>query len=123
LKKNKINRGGSIIFLSSIMSLISTQTNGMYTGTKAALAAIAKTIALEVAPNKIRVNSISPGFVRTPMLDFIEMQSDIHVAEANHPLGFGEPGDVANAILFLLSNASRWITGTNLIIDGGYCAK
>lgn len=123
LKKNKINEGGSIIFISSIMSVISTQTNGLYTGTKAALAAITKTIALEVAPTKIRVNSVSPGFVRTPMLEFIETQTDIREAEINHPLGFGNAGDVANTIMFLLSKASRWITGSNIIIDGGYHAK
>lgn len=123
LKKGKINPGGSIIFLSSIMSVISTPTNAIYTGTKAALAAVTKTIALEVAPLNIRVNSISPGFVKTPMLDFIRLQTDIKMAEENHPLGFGDPGDVANAVMFLLSKAARWITGTNLIIDGGYCAK
>ncbi len=123
LKKGKINFGGSIIFLSSIMSVISTQTNAIYTGTKAALAAVTKTIALEVAPLNIRVNSISPGFVKTPMLDFIKLQADINMAEENHPLGFGEPEDVANTVMFLLSKASRWITGSNIIIDGGYCAK
>jgi len=123
LKKGKINRGGSIVFLSSIMSIISTQTNAIYTGTKAALAGVTKTIALEVAPLNIRVNSVSPGFVKTPMLEYISQQTELKIAEANHPLGLGEPSDVANAILFLLSNASRWITGTNLIIDGGYCAK
>lgn len=123
LKKGKINPGGSIIFLSSIMSIISTQTNAIYTGTKAALAAVTKTIALEVAPLNIRVNSISPGFVNTPMLDYIKLQTDVKSAEENHPLGFGEPEDVANAVMFLLSKAAKWITGTNLIIDGGYCAK
>ncbi len=123
LKKNKITAGGSIIFLSSIMSLVSTQTNALYTGTKAALAAVTKTMALELAPINIRVNSISPGFVKTPMLDFIKLQTDIEMAEAKHPLGFGEPEDIANAIMFLLSNAARWITGTNLIIDGGYSAR
>ena len=70
LKKNRINIGGSIIFLSSIMSQVSTQTNALYTGTKAALAAVTKTMALELAPLNIRVNSISPGFVKTPMLGF-----------------------------------------------------
>lgn len=123
LKKGKVNHGGSIVFLSSIMSVISTQTNAIYTGTKAALASVTKTIALEVAPMNIRVNSVSPGFVKTPMLEYIAQQTDLIAAEANHPLGFGEAYDVANAILFLLSDASRWITGTNLIIDGGYCAK
>jgi NAD(P)-dependent dehydrogenase (short-subunit alcohol dehydrogenase family) len=123
LKKVKINAGGSIIFLTSIMSIISTQTNAIYTGTKAALAAVTKTIALEVAPHRIRVNAVSPGFVKTPMLDFIGLQTDLKVAEQNHPLGFGEAIDVAQAVYFLLSDASRWITGTNLIIDGGYCAR
>jgi NAD(P)-dependent dehydrogenase (short-subunit alcohol dehydrogenase family) len=123
LKKNRINIGGSIVFISSVMSIISTETNAIYTGTKAALAAVTKTIALELAPLNIRVNCISPGFVNTPMLDYIKLQTDILSAEANHPLGFGEACDVANSVMFLLSKASRWITGTNLIIDGGYSAK
>ena len=123
LKKNRIKDGASIIFLSSIMSVISTQTNAVYTGTKAALAAVTKTMALETAPHKIRVNSVSPGFVKTPMLEYIGLQTDLKVAERNHPLGFGDAKDVAGPVMFLLSDASRWITGTNLIIDGGYCAK
>ena len=105
------------------MSVISTQTNAVYTGTKAALAAVTKTMALETAPHKIRVNSVSPGFVKTPMLEYIGLQTDLKVAERNHPLGFGDAKDVAGPVMFLLSDASRWITGTNLIIDGGYCAK
>jgi NAD(P)-dependent dehydrogenase (short-subunit alcohol dehydrogenase family) len=123
IKKNKIKPGGSIVFISSIMSQISTQTNGIYTGTKSALTGITKTIALEVAPHRIRVNSVSPGFVRTPMLDLIGTQTELGPAEEKHPLGFGEPADVANTVLFLLSDASRWITGSNIIIDGGYCAR
>lgn len=123
LKKGKINKGGSIVFISSIMSQVSTQTNGIYTGTKSAISGITKAIALEVAPQQIRVNSVSPGFVKTPMLDLIGTQIDLKPAEEKHPLGFGEAEDVANTVLFLLSGASRWITGANIIVDGGYCAK
>jgi len=123
LKKKKIKSGGSIVFISSIMSVVGTQTNSIYTGSKAAIVGITRTLALEVAKEKIRVNSISPAFVETPMLDFIGKFIDLEINKKDHPLGFGKSEDVANAIIFLLSDASKWITGTNLIIDGGYSAK
>jgi len=123
IKKKKIEQGSSIIFVSSIMSILSTQLNGVYTGTKSALAGITKTFALELAPQNIRVNAISPAFVETPMLEFISQFVNLEEKRKDHPLGFGSAIDIVYSIIFLLSDASRWITGTNLIIDGGYSAQ
>ena len=105
------------------MSVVGTQINSLYAGSKSAIVGITRTLALEMAKEKIRVNSISPAFVETPMLNFIGQFIDIEENKKDHPLGFGKPEDVANVIVFLLSDASRWITGTNLIVDGGYSAK
>lgn len=123
IRKKRILDDSSIIFISSIMSIVSTEMNGVYTGTKGALASLTKCLALELAPMKIRVNSVSPAFVKTPMLDRLGLQIDLDIYERLHPLGFGEPEDVANPIIYLLADVSKWITGTNLILDGGYSAK
>jgi NAD(P)-dependent dehydrogenase (short-subunit alcohol dehydrogenase family) len=123
LKCGKIQPGASIIFISSIMSEVGTELNGVYAAAKAGLVATARCLALELAPKGIRVNCISPAFVRTPMLDQIGQQTDLAAFEKAHPLGFGNADDVAYAAVFLVSQASRWITGTNLIVDGGYSAR
>ena len=83
-------------------------------------------MAVELAPRKIRVNSVVPGVVETPMSQKAVYSSDeesLRRIKELHPLGLGLPEDVANACMFLLSDASRWITGTSLIIDGGYTAR
>jgi NAD(P)-dependent dehydrogenase (short-subunit alcohol dehydrogenase family) len=123
LNKKKIKDGASIIFVTSVISIVGTETNGVYAGTKGALAGTMKCLALEIAPRKIRVNCVSPAFVKTPMLDRLSTQVDISIFERLHPLGLGEAEDVANSIIYLLSDESRWVTGTNLILDGGYSAK
>jgi len=123
VNKKKIRDEASIIFVTSIISIVGTEINGIYAGTKGALSGTMKCLALELAPRKIRVNCISPAFVKTPMLERISSQVDISNFERLHPLGLGEAEDVANSIVYLLSNESRWVTGTNLIIDGGYSAK
>ncbi|MDL1984279.1 MAG: SDR family oxidoreductase [Deltaproteobacteria bacterium] len=122
-KKRKILNNSSIIFISSIMSQVGKIGQGLYAGTKGALVAITKVIALELAAKNIRVNCISPGLVKTPLIDLITFKKEIEENIKLHPLGLGDPEDVANACVYLLSDASRWITGTNLIIDGGYCAQ
>ena len=83
-------------------------------------------MAVELASKRIRVNSISPGVVETPMSKHAVYSKDevsLNRIRDLHPLGLGVPDDVANAVVFLLSDASRWITGTNLIVDGGYTAR
>jgi NAD(P)-dependent dehydrogenase (short-subunit alcohol dehydrogenase family) len=123
-KKRKILNNSSIIFISSIMSQVGKIGQGLYAGTKGALVAITKVLAIELAAKNIRVNCISPGLVKTPLIDDLTtFKKEIEENIKLHPLGLGTPEDVANACVYLLSDASRWITGTNLIIDGGYCAQ
>jgi len=94
--------------------------------TKSALIVATKSISLELASRKIRVNCISPGVVESPMSRgavYSRDEESLKKIEALHPLGLGKPEDVANACVFLLSDESRWITGINLIVDGGYLAR
>ena len=125
-KKNHFsNGGGSLIFLSSIMGVVGEIGKTTYSLTKGALIAGTKSLALELAKRKIRVNCISPGVVESPMSKqaiYSENETSRSRVEAMHPLGLGKPEDIANACIYLLSDASRWITGTNFIIDGGYTA-
>lgn len=123
VKEKKIQKAASIVFVSSI-SGVSTISNGLsaYSSSKGALSAAVRVLALELASRRIRVNAICPGMVKSEMTVSVESITQESLAEdekANYPLGYGEPSDIANSICFLLSNASKWITGTNLIIDGG----
>lgn len=123
VKQKLIKKGGSIVFVSSI-SGVSTSNHGMsaYSASKGALSSVVRVLALELAKQKTRVNAICPGMVKSEM-NLLSQGVAQEVLEEderkNYPLGYGEPVDVANTICFLLSDASRWITGTNLIIDGG----
>lgn len=121
VKNKKFTNGGSIVFISSIsgpeVSVIGTAS---YSASKAAITGIAKTMALELASKKIRVNCILPGMIRTNLLDSISSSSeDLSKDEKNYPLGYGAPEDVAYAAIYLLSHASKWVTGINLKLDGG----
>ena len=89
----------------------------VYASTKASLIVTAKSLALEVSKHRIRVNCLSPGMVRTPLFR-PEDQEWLNNEEKRYPLGLGEPADVANAALFLLAPASRWMTGQTIIMDG-----
>jgi NAD(P)-dependent dehydrogenase (short-subunit alcohol dehydrogenase family) len=122
LKQKKFNQGASLIFLSSISSQNPFKGGALYTGSKAALESFARTVAIEFAPKKIRANCISPAMVKTRVYDEMKKNVEKNTVEQHlmkYPLGVGRPEDVANAILFLLSDASKWITGINLIMDGG----
>lgn len=118
-------QGGSIIFLSSVMSITGASGKALYGMTKGALLSGAKSLALELAPKSIRVNCISPGVVVSPMSKnaiYSKDEESLQRVTDLHPLGLGEAGDVAYACAYLLSDASKWVTGTNLVIDGGYTA-
>ena len=122
LKKKKITRGSSVVFTSSIGGvMISTVGNTMYGVSKGGLNAFMKGMALEMASIGIRSNSVNPGFVATSILSagtISEEQLKKNVAA--YPLGrFGKPEDIAYAIIYLLSDASSWVTGHTLVIDGG----
>lgn len=121
LLRNAISNAGSIVFLSSISAHIGVPGVCAYGASKAALEAMARGLALEVAKKAIRVNCVAPGLVDTPMLK--EARANVASLDqtlARYPLGLGQPADVAHAAVFLLSPASRWITGTTLTIDGGH---
>jgi len=125
LRKKKIKRNSSIVMVSSISGSFGAKGYGLYGITKAGLDIAAKTYANELANQKIRVNTIAPGMVRTKIaLDTSEKLGDdqINIDEAKYPLGYGDPEDVANPIIFLLSEASKWITGQVIVIDGGRTA-
>ena len=120
LYKNSIAPGGSIVFISSIAAHIGVPGVGIYSGTKAALIAMMRCLAMEVVKRKIRANCLSPALVESPLLDATEaLVGSLDDERRNYPLGFGKPEDVANAVVFLLSEASRWITGTTIVMDGG----
>lgn len=123
---NYIGTGGSIVWMASVMGIVGESGKTTYSLTKGALIAGARTLAIELASKKIRVNCVSPGVVVTPMTKgAVYSQTDEtkeHI-ESLHPLGLGTPDDIAYTCIYLLSDASRWITGINLAIDGGYTAR
>jgi NAD(P)-dependent dehydrogenase (short-subunit alcohol dehydrogenase family) len=121
--------GGSIINLSSIYGLVGAGDVPPYHASKGAVRLMSKNDALIYAPDKIRVNSIHPGFIWTPMVDgFLSGQGDVvegrKAVDALHPLGhIGEPDDIAWGAVYLASDEAKFITGSELVIDGGYTAR
>ena len=121
LLRSAICNGGSIVFVSSISAHIGVAGVSAYGASKAALEAMARSLALEVAKKAMRVNCLAPGLVETPMLAAAKANAtSLDQTLARYPLGLGRPEDVAHAAVFLLSGASRWITGTTITIDGGH---
>jgi NAD(P)-dependent dehydrogenase (short-subunit alcohol dehydrogenase family) len=118
--------GASIVYISSIMGMVGKPGISAYSASKAALIGMTKSLAIELAPEKLRVNCIAPAFVQTEMLDQIRESlpaEQFAVLEQAHPLGFGTPRDIANAAAFLVAETGRWITGSTLVVDGGYSAQ
>ena len=117
---------GSIVFVSSVLGVVGSSAAAAYSLSKGAVNALMRSLAVELAPRRIRVNCVAPGFVRTPMLEKARRtwttSQDAQV-EALHPLGYGKPEDIAAAIAFLLAETGSWITGTVLVVDGGYTAQ
>ena len=123
--KNVNKQGASVIFFASIMGCVGENAKSLYSLTKGALISGCRSLAVEYAPKKIRVNVVSPGVVETPInkkQPYLADPDKRRLTEAKHPLGLGETTDISNACVYLLSDASRWITGINLIVDGGYTA-
>ena len=127
LKKGNFDPvGGSLVFISSVMGHLGQTAKTAYCMSKHAIVGIMRALALELAPKNIRVNCVSPGMVKTDMsIKILESISEDNVSkiESMHPLGLGEPNDVAEAISFLLSDNSKWITGVELPVDGGYSVQ
>lgn len=126
LKKKKLKKGASVVFTSSIVGLgCCTVGNSMYTASKGAISAFVRSAALELASKQIRVNAVCPGMVDTGILNAGTISEEQLEAEIrNYPLGrFAKPEEVAWAMAYLLSDASSWVTGDNLVIDGGLTLK
>ena len=118
--------GGSLLFIASIYGLIGMPGEMAYSASKGAVLAAVRTLAVELARRKIRVNALSPGFVSTAMTENALSRLSVEHAEKiknAHPLGVGTPEDVARAASFLLAPVNSWVTGTNLVIDGGFTAQ
>jgi NAD(P)-dependent dehydrogenase (short-subunit alcohol dehydrogenase family) len=118
--------GGSLLFVSSIYGLVGAAGQTAYSASKGAMTAAVRSLAIELARRRIRVNAISPGLVMTPMTETALAalsREQVAAIEQRHPLGLGSPADVARAAVFLLAPATKWITGVDLIVDGGYCAQ
>ena len=116
----------SVVLLSSIMGLSGAASMSVYSASKAALIGLSRSLAVEFAGDRIRVNCVAPGMVQTDMLEqFRELLSPekFDAMERAHPLGFGTARDIANAVAFLLADTGRWITGSTLVVDGGYLAR
>lgn len=122
IKRKKFNDGASIVSVASVGGThLYTIGNGIYGASKAALDSYMKFCARELAPKKIRVNTVLPGMIDTPFIHGGAVSDEMHKQNMeNFPLKrYGTPEDVAYAIIYLLSDASSWVTGTSLVIDGG----
>ncbi|MFC5871303.1 NAD(P)-dependent dehydrogenase, short-chain alcohol dehydrogenase family [Chryseobacterium arachidis] len=126
LHHKKIGKGASIVFISSISgNYCSSVGNTAYSSSKGALNALSENIALELSARNIRVNTVNPGMIATDML-YQKSLSEEQIKEdlENYPLKrYGKPEDVAYAVIYLLSEASSWVTGSSLLIDGGFTLK
>lgn len=126
LKMKKVSKkGASIVFISSIAGhLVSYPGNSIYSASKAGLIGLMKGMSIDLATKNIRVNAVLPGMIETQLVaDLTEKisQEAIEIDKRKYPLGcYGKPEDVANGVIYLLSEASKWVTGTNLVIDGGF---
>ena len=122
LKNEKIREKASCVFISSVLSQLANKGSATYSGTKAALNLYSKTVAVEYANKQIRSNVINAAMIDTPILNELESVFSDDIIDKHrqkYPLGFGTTQDIANGVIFLLSNASKWITGTELTLDGG----
>jgi NAD(P)-dependent dehydrogenase (short-subunit alcohol dehydrogenase family) len=120
LSQKKLKKRASIVMISSIASSYAAVSNAAYASSKGALNSFIRVLALELASQKIRVNGIQPGIVQTDILNAYDLQEELKESEKNYPLGrFGRPEDIAYASIFLLSDATEWITGSSLVVDGG----
>lgn len=119
LKLKKFKHATSLVYISAISDHIAPAGSAVYSASKAALNSFVRSIAIETSKARIRANCISPGYVQTPMLDKIASTTSVDEMVKLAPLGLIQPEEVAASIVYLLSNASKWVTRSNLVIDGG----
>lgn len=124
LKNKKINKGGSIVFTSSVSSFYNAPGRSLYASSKAALTSFMRSFAVELADKGIRANAVHPGMIETKLIHENLTDEEREKDMAEYPLKrYGKPEEVAWAIIYLLSDASAWITGSSLVIDGGFMLK
>ena len=114
-------QGGAALWIASVYAHVGAPGQIGYAATKGAILAAVRSMALELAPRRLRVNSLSPGFVHTEMTQSAKLnEAQWERLLAMHPLGAGQPEDVARAAVFMMDQQNRWLTGADLILDGGY---
>ena len=121
LSNKKLKKGASIVFIASVAPYVPTVGNALYSASKGAVIAFANCMSIELAPRNIRVNCVCPGMVATELITNGGFTEEELLADTQkYPLKrYGTPEDVANAVVFLLSDASSWITGTSIKVTGG----
>jgi NAD(P)-dependent dehydrogenase (short-subunit alcohol dehydrogenase family) len=124
------NRGGAIVNCSSVSALVGQPLQGIYNATKGGVDVLTKCMAVDFAKHNIRVNNVNPGWVKTEMneVELADMKAgggkEWEEVLRLHPIGrLGEPEDVAWAVVYLVSDEASWVTGTSLVVDGGYCCQ
>lgn len=117
---------GSVVLISSVYGVVGSAANVGYAMTKSGIIGITKALAMEFASKKIRFNCIAPGFIKTPMMDANVNSFDqdyLDTLNNLHPLGLGEPDDIAFAVAYLFSDMVKWVTGSVMNVDGGFTAQ
>jgi len=123
--KSVMSDGGSLVFMSSVAAITGTSGLSLYSATKGAVEAMIRSLAVELSAKSIRVNAITAGAVDTPMHQRLLRgmpENAIQDYLSRHPLGFGHPTDISNLAAYLISDAARWMTGSCIVLDGGYSA-
>lgn len=121
LKKKKVNKNSSLVFISSLSSVMGVSGTLLYASSKAAINSAVKVLASELASSGTRVNAICPGIVKTPMIAGTNIDENQFLEqEKQYPLGLGKPEDVGGAVIYHLSDESRWLTGNIMVMDGGF---
>lgn len=124
LRKKRFNRNSSIVFTSSVSAFHNAPGRVLYAGSKAAQTSLMRSVAIELAGKGIRANAVHPGLVETKLIYESLSEEERNNALTDYPLKrFGRPEDIAWAIIYLLSDAASWVTGSSMIIDGGYMLK
>lgn len=114
------------VLVASITAIVGRPGVAAYAASKGAIVSLVKTLALEMATKGMNINCISPGTILTPLMqNMLDSLTEEQQAErkAGFPLGLGQPSDIANTAMFLLSDGARWITGQNMVVDGGYTSR
>ncbi|MEI7687440.1 MAG: SDR family oxidoreductase, partial [Planctomycetota bacterium] len=125
-KRGAVATGGcSFVFISSALGIVGAPGMHAYCTSKAAILGLVRSAALELVKDRIRVNAVLPGYCETIMTSIeqqIRTPEQLHRTLDAHPMGIGQPDDVANAVAFLVADTARWITGTHIVVDGGFSA-